>query len=133
MNGKWTFNESEDGYWGHDLFDTKENAAEAAIEYLCEEQPIMYIGRCKSVPLPTYVDVDSILEHLDEQYAEECPDGCADFLFGDVKLKDYQWLEVQLQDIIKKFYQRTGIKGSQFFIVNVEKIRWEKGRGCRGN
>jgi len=124
MNGKWTFNESVDGYWGYDLFDTREEAVEAAKEYMHEEQPIMYIGQCKPVPLPTYVDVSSILEHLDEQYAEESHDGYAGSLFDNVKTEDNQWLEVQLQDIIEKFYQRTGIKGSQFFIVNVEKIRW---------
>jgi len=43
---KWTFNESVDGYWGYDLFDTREEAVEAAKEYMHEEQPIMYIGQC---------------------------------------------------------------------------------------
>lgn len=126
MNGKWMFNEQDDGLWNHDLFDTREEAIKAAKEYLCEEQTVMYIGQCKTIPLPTYVDVDSILEHLAEQYSENYFSDYNDYLFDDVKTKDHQWLEKQLQDIIKKFYQRTGIKGSQFFIVNVEKIRWER-------
>jgi len=53
MNGKWTFNEQDDGCWNHDDYATKEEAINAAREYLCDDQPVMYVGQCKTVPLPS--------------------------------------------------------------------------------
>ena len=45
---------------------------------------VFYVGRFVTVPLPTYVDVDSIFENLNESYAEDCFE-YDDFLFDDVE------------------------------------------------
>ena len=125
MNGKWMFYEQDDGCWCYEAYNTREEAIEAAKEHLCDDQPIMYIGQCQTVPLPTYIDVDVVFEKLDEQYGEECFE-CGDFLFNDVKIKDYQWLEKRLAEVITEFYRKAGIESQQFIMTNVEEIEWER-------
>jgi len=121
IEGRWTFNESQDGLWSNDDFETREEAVEAAREYFCSEQEIMYIGRCEVVPLPTYFDVDDIFERLNEHYSEDCFE-YDDYLFEDVTKEDREWLESKLQDLILEFYKRAGIKSEQFTMVDVKEI-----------
>lgn len=121
MDGKWSFNETEDGLWYHEGYDTKEEAIEAAKKYFCNEQEIMYVGRCETVPLPTYIDVDDIFERLNEHYAEDCFE-YDNYLFYDVKKEDYDWLEHKLQDLMLEFYEKAGVKSGEFTIVNIFEI-----------
>ena len=121
MQDKWTFNSERDGHWNHDDFETKEEAIEAAREYLDNEQTEMYIGQCDVVPLPNYVDVDDIFERLNDLYADECFE-CEDDLFEDVKKEDCEWLEGEFKKLMNKFYERTGIKSTSYVIRKVEKI-----------
>lgn len=125
MNGKWTFNEQDDGCWNHDDYATKEEAINAAREHLCDDQPVMYVGQCKTVPLPTYVDVDFMFEQLNERHAEECFE-YDDFLFDGISEEDRKWLEKRLEGLVAEFYKRTGIESHQFVMENIEKVRWEK-------
>ena len=123
IEGRWTFNESEDGYWSNEDFETREEAIEAAKEY-AEENLIefpMYIGKCEIVPLPTYVDTDDIFEQLNEHYSEDCFE-YDDYLFEDVSKEDQKWLEGKLQDLMLEFYKKTGIKSEQFTMANVKEI-----------
>lgn len=121
MEGRWTFNESEDGLWSNEDFETIEEAIDAAKEYFCSEQEVMYIGRCEVVSLPIYIDVDDIFEQLNEHYSEDCFE-YDDYLFEDVKKEDREWLEGKLQDLMVEFYKKTGIKSEQYTMINVEKI-----------
>lgn len=122
MNGRWTFNESEDGLWSNDDFETKDEAIEEAKAYLSEnDQEEMYIGQCETVLLPTYIDVDDIFEQLDEHYSEDCFE-YDDYLFEDVSKEDREWLEGKLRDLILEFYQKAKIKSTQYTMTKVDKI-----------
>lgn len=121
MNGRWTFNETEDGLWCHDDFETKEDAIEEAKIYLDEYQERMYIGQCETVDLPLYINVDMIFEQLDEHYGEECFE-YDDYLFEGVKKEDEEWLENELQQLMKRFYEKAGIKSMHYTMTKVEKI-----------
>lgn len=122
MNGRWTFNETEDGLWCHGDFETKEEAIEEAKVYFSEDdQEEIYIGQCKTVPLPTYIDVDDIFEQLNEHYSEDCFE-YDDYLFEDVNKEDREWLEGKLQDLMLEFYKKFDIKSTQYTMINIEKI-----------
>ena len=121
MDGKWIFNECEEGLWNHEQFKTKEEAEEAAREYFCEDQPFMYIGRCKNIPLPTYVGVEEIMERIDESYSQECFEW-EDSLFDGVKKEDFEWLEEKMGDLMLEFYERTGITSPCHTIIDIQKI-----------
>lgn len=118
MDGRWTFNTTDCGFWSHEGFATKEEAIKAAKDFYGNEAYV-YVGQCKMVPLPTYVDVDGIFEQLNDTYAEDCSE-YDDFLFTDVKTEDHQWLEAKLQDLIQEFYEKAGVKSTQFVIENME-------------
>jgi hypothetical protein len=121
MDGRWTFNETEDGLWWHEDFETKEEAIEEAKIYLCEDQEEMYIGQCETVPLPNYIDIDDIFEQLNEHYSEDCFE-YDDYIFEGVGKEDREWLETKLQNLMNEFYEKTGIKSTQYTMVNIEKI-----------
>ena len=120
MDGRWTFNDCEDGLWCHEDFETKQEAIdEAKADYYEYEE--IYVGQCEVVPLPTYIDVDDIFEQLNEHYAEDCFE-YDDYLFEDIKKEDREWLEGKLQELINEFYKKTGIKSKHSTMINVEKI-----------
>ena len=120
MDGRWTFNNKDYGFWPHEDFATKEEAIKAARDYWGNEAYV-YVGQIEVVALPTYVDVDSIFEQLNDTYAENCSE-YDDFLFTDVKTEDHQWLEAKLRDLIQEFYEKAGIKSTQFVIENMERV-----------
>lgn len=124
IEGRWTFNEVEDGQWCHDDFETREEAIEEAKEYLCEDQEVMYVGQCEAVRLPTYVDADNILDQLDEHYGEECYeyDG---YLFDGVTQENKEWLTDKLAQLMLEFYDKAGVESTHYTMVKVEKIRLE--------
>ena len=119
FEGKWTFNEQECDLWGHDYYDTKEEAIKAAREYLCDDQQEMYIGKCYTVPLPTDVDVDSLFEQLNERYIENCFEWNDD-LFNGVSSEDQEWLEGKMQDLLTEFYKKANIESPCFTIHDIE-------------
>ena len=127
IENKWAFNETEDGLWSNEMFDTKEEAIEGAKDYLEDDasQEVMYIGQCVTISLPTYVDVDSIFDRLNENYAEECYE-YDDYLFDDVTKKDSDWLEGKFADLVKEFYEKIGFKSTQYTIDNIEVVGREK-------
>lgn len=126
LEGKWSFNEYEDGSWNNETFDTKEEAIEAAQEYFCKYQTSMFIGQFQSVPLPIDVDCDPILEQLDEYYDEKCWDGNDEYLFKGVKAEVMYWLENKLSELIQQFYVLAEIESPVCNVVNVEKITQSK-------
>ena len=121
MDGRWTFNESEDGLWSNDDFETREEAIEAAQEYFCSDQEIMYVGKCEVVPLPTYIDVDDIFERLNEHYSEDCFE-YDDYLFEDVSKEDREWLEGKLQDLMREFYKKQKLKVNSLLWLMLKKL-----------
>jgi len=126
IENKWTFNETEDGLWSNEMFDTKEEAIEGAKDYLEDEAlQVMYIGQCVTISLPTYIDVDSIFDRLSDQYAEECYE-YDDYLFDDVTKKDSDWLEDKMGNLMKEFYEKIKLESTQYTIEHIEEIREDK-------
>lgn len=124
IEGRWTFNETDDGIWSHDDFETREEAIEEAKIYLCEDQEVMYVGQCEVVALPTYIDVDDVFDQLNEHYGEQCFE-YDDYLFEGVKEEDQDWLTDKLKELMLEFYKRAGIEGTHYIMVKVEAIWME--------
>lgn len=122
MENKWTYNEKDYDYWGHETYDTKEDAIEAAKEYLCGMQPEIYVGKCVKIALPTYVDVDSIFERLNENYAEECFE-YDDYLFDGVEREDSEWLEEKMSNLMQEFYKKIGLVSPCYTIEDIEVVK----------
>ena len=77
---KWTFNDTDDGYWGHEIFGSREEAIEAAMEY-AEQGDSMYIGKVCPINWRDIFFVDAGLheecayERLYNRLGEEPVDG----------------------------------------------------------
>ena len=124
MENKWTYNECEDSYWNNELFGTKEELISILKkDYLHKEyNHEVYIGKCVKVALPTYVDVDSIFEKLNENYAEECFE-YDDYLFDDVTREDAKWLEEKMSDLMQEFYKKIGLVSPCYTIEDIEVVK----------
>ena len=124
-SGQWTFNEFEDGVWGHDTYGTKEEAIKAAQEYFDDDNDVLRIGRTEVVPLPSEYDADEIFERLDEIYGEECCSDVfdGDYLFDDVKQEDKDWFQAQLNELISKLYERSKVRSPFYTVGEIEEIR----------
>jgi hypothetical protein len=67
------------------LYDTKKEAEKEAIAYGKEEGlKVVEVGMCDEIPLPCYVDSDTILDHLHEQYADVAGGEYEDNLYNEV-------------------------------------------------
>lgn len=123
----WSWNETDDENWSHGTFDSREEALEDALgniddikSYLETDTPIIYLGKCEYVPLPTDIDSERILMNLDESYCDET--GCEEYIFEDVTDEQTKWLEDKLSELMLEFYARTGLKSSWFTVVEQEEI-----------
>ena len=123
----WSWNETDDENWSHGTFDSREEALEDALgniddikSYLETDTPIIYLGKCEYVPLPTDIDSERILMNLDESYCDET--GCEEYIFEGVTEEQTKWLEDKLSDLMLEFYARTGLKSNWFTIVEQEEI-----------
>ena len=122
----WSWNETDDD-WSHGTFDSREEALEDALgniddikSYLETDTPIIYLGKCEYVPLPTNVDSERILMNLDESYCDET--GCEEYIFEGVTEEQTKWLEDKLSELMLEFYARTGLKSNWFTVVEQEEI-----------
>lgn len=123
----WSWNETDDENWSHGTFDSREEAIEDALgniedikSYLETDIPIIYLGKCEYVPLPTDVNSERILMDLDESYCDET--GCEEYIYEGVTEEQTKWLEDKLSDLMLEFYVRTGLKSNWFTVVEQEEI-----------
>ena len=123
----WSWNEIGNENWSHGTFDSREEAIEDALgnieeikSYLETDTPIIYLGRCEYVPLPTSVDSERILFDLDEQYCSET--GCENYIYEDVTDEQTKWLEDKLSDLMIEFHKMIGLKPCWFRVVEQEEI-----------
>lgn len=126
QEGKWSFNITKSEFWNKDLFDTKEEAEKAAIEYGKEYgDSEMEVGMCALLPLPCYVDPDDILERLNEQYAEDAGGEYDDDLYSEVKKEDLNWLEEEMSKVVQEFHKRAGVKSTWYTVTNIYSVKIE--------
>lgn len=118
----WSWNKLDDGRdWFHGTFDSKEEAIEDALGYFEDmELPHIYIVRCELVPLNTYVNAESIMEDLDEQYRDET--GCDYYIYENVTDEQTKWLGDKLSDLMNEFHEKIGLKPCWFKVVEYEEI-----------
>ena len=80
INGKLIYNNYDSDIWNKsDFYDTKEEAEQAALKELENYEPI-YIGQVFLVPIPE-VDIVNIIEHVEQEYFDECGPENEDDLF----------------------------------------------------
>ena len=84
------------------------------------ELPHIYIVRCELVPLNTYVNAESIMEDLDEQYRDET--GCDYYIYENVTDEQTKWLGDKLSDLMNEFHEKIGLKPCWFKVVEYEEI-----------
>ena len=126
QEGKWSFNISNAEFWNKDLFDTKEEAERAAVEYGKEYgYSEMEVGMSVLLPLPCYVESDDILESLNEQYAEDAGGEYDDDLYTEVKKEDIDWLEEEMSKIVQEFHKRDGVKSTWYTVTNIYSVKIE--------
>ena len=123
----WSWNETDDEYWRHYTFDSREEAIEDALanledikSYLETDTPTIYLGRCEYVPLRTNLDADRAMEYLDELYCDDS--GCDYYIYECVTDEQRQWLENKLSDVMVEFHKMIGLKPCWFRVVKQETI-----------
>ena len=125
--GKWSWNERDSGIWDHGTFKTRKEAIKDALnckdwieKKLCTDNPIIFIGQCKDIPLRTDADPDRIMEELDEKYCDES--GCDYYIYEGVTDEERKWLEEKLSDLMNEFHQKIGLNPSWFKVFAMEEI-----------
>lgn len=125
QEGKWSFNNLNNEFWNHDQYDTKEEAEAAAIIWAKEcGYTEVEVGECTLIPLPNYIDSDTILETLQEQYASEAGGEYDRYdLYDNVKTEDLRWFEEELNIVINAFHERAKIESDWFSVSNVYRLK----------
>lgn len=124
-DGKWTYNNTEDGWWNHDTFDTKTEAIEngkiAAVEY---DWSTLFVGQVSYVQLDTTFDADDVIYEkatwLDENYGGDYDHG--EKWQESISQDDVYLLAEMLEEAFKNWLKKTNNYPSSFTIVNDEQI-----------
>lgn len=125
-NGKWTFSSNEEFFCYGEYFETKEEAAEAGIEYFDDDG--FYIGQVEEVGAGVLVDVNAILELINESMCDEVGSEVANDYLMDTKKEHDDELENELCDVIAKWIKKHGYGPTFFKVVNIEKVELSEER-----
>jgi hypothetical protein len=119
-DGKWTYNDVDDGIWSNDDFETEEEAVKYGREAtLDEENDCFYIGQI--VPFVPSVDAAMIIDSISENACEECGES-ADGYLDYVDKKDIAKLAVRLNEVLDKWLTDTGNEPTFWKIENIKQI-----------
>ena len=90
------------------------------MEFYKEFNPVIYLGKCRYVPLRTDVDAERILEYLSEAYCDDT--GCEDYIYESVTDNQIEWLENKFSEVMGKFHEMIGLKPTWFEVIDQEEI-----------
>jgi hypothetical protein len=125
INHGWTFNETRDGIWVHEHFNTKDEAVTAALKYAKEDenQP-MYIGQVEKFSVPNPIDAETLLtraaEILDEEGGSEWDAG--DAFCENITAEQEKDLETMLEETYYKWVEKHEIETNSFGACNIEVV-----------
>ena len=124
MNGKWIYTKSEEDYVAIcEWFDTKEEAIKEGMT-IYENEPFI-VAQLKSVDLPT-PDVISFLEKLEEEYIYDVDADVDVTLFDNISEENKEWLQDQLDLLMRRFYDKEKITSTYSNFINIEYIQGEE-------
>lgn len=125
MTGKWTFNNTYDGNWSNDKFETKEEAIAGGLAYAKEDEwNSLFVGQVEENTVPNPIDSDDLLVRASEMLDE---DGGSEFDFGDCfvnHITDEQEDDLQsmLEETYYKWVEKHNIKTHSWTINHTEEI-----------
>lgn len=124
MDGKWVYAKRAEDYVAiYEWFDTKEEAIKEGMTIYENESFI--VAQLKLIDLPT-PDVISFLEKLEEDYIYDVDADIDVTLFDNISEENKEWLQDQLDLLMRKFYDKEKIKSTYFNFINVEYIQGEE-------
>lgn len=123
LNGKWTFAAHEEDHSPIiDWFETKEEAIEEGKNVYDKESFI--VTQLQTIDLPT-PDVISFLEKLEEDYIYDVDADIDVTLFDNISEENKEWLQDQLDLLMRRFYEKEKIKSNYYSFINIEHIQGE--------
>ena len=124
INGKWVYAKREEDYVAiYEWFDTKEEAIKEGRTIYENESFI--VAQLKSIDLPT-PDVISFLEKLEEEYIYDVDADVDVTLFDNISEENKEWLQDQLDLLMRRFYDKEKITSTYFNFINIEHIQGEE-------
>ena len=124
INGKWVYAKREEDYVAiYEWFDTKEEAIKEGMTIYENESFI--VAQLKLIDLPT-PDVISFLEKLEEEYIYDVDADVDVTLFDNISEENKEWLQDQLDLLMRRFYDKEKITSTYFNFINIEYIQGEE-------
>jgi len=128
----WSFNYIGDECWGHDLFDSVEDA-EAEGRDWAKEWGIseFVVGKCEYTPIPTKINIPTLFEMLDEDY------------FNEAEIDDYEFrpywdsitpenaehrerLSAKITEALKEYVDATKITSPYYRVTDTYTVEVEE-------
>ena len=111
--------------WNKGMFNSKEEAIQDAIETYKENNSEIckiFLGKCETIPLPSNILAEDILNNLDEQYYALTGYENENYIYENVNEKQEKWLEDKISEVIIEFHKMIGIKSDFYNVIEEEKI-----------
>ena len=131
VDGKWTYNETADGWWNYDTFETKEEAIKIGKEHALEERwKDLYVGQTNFVAIDTSIDANDVIYEksawLDDNYGAEFDHGqrWTDLITSE----ETMLLSEMFEKAFKEWLDKTGKYPTSYTMVNIEKSKLKRGR-----
>lgn len=112
MDGKWTFNDREDGLWndgGGVYSDSPEDAFRDGCDYGYEPGQAVYVGRVRQLTWYNIVSCLDILARLDEQVSDAVGEA-GDDIFSSLTNNDKQQLETMIAAAVSSWAEQHKIR-----------------------
>lgn len=128
IDGKWSWHYEHDGIWPHELFDTREQAIEAALsEGEFFDQQHFFVAKASRLPFWSGIDADSFIEAAIDNTYDDVSDifersDISDDVCEAVSDEACQDLENRLEQLFNDWVEKHDIKLSSYLFKETEQI-----------
>lgn len=128
----WSFNRIGDDCWVHDLCDSKEEAETIGRTWAKENGfSAFMVGKCKCIPIPTEIDIESLFEMLDKDYFNEAEMDDYDFCpYWDSRTPENaehrERLSTRITEALEEYVKIAKITSSRYSVVNIYRVEVEE-------
>lgn len=128
----WSFNRIGDDCWVHDLCDSKEEAETIGRIWAKENGfSAFMVGKCKCIPIPTEIDIESLFEMLDKDYFNEAEMDDYDFCpYWDSRTPENaehrERLSTRITEALEEYVKTAKITSSRYSVVNIYRVEVEE-------
>lgn len=121
-DGQWTFGKTPDGKWNNSVFNTREEAIDAAKEFYANENlEEIYVGMIDVLEPSTFFDAKDMFVIIDKYYAEDVPEYKND-LFKNITEEQEQWFEERVAKLLDEFYKYANVHSNYYVLTEMEMI-----------